>query len=1032
MVETLAVSGPEGTGRESPHLEFKLLGPVEVVIDGLAFSIAAPRQEVILALLLLAANRVVSVSRMIDALWADDPPRTARSQVHIIVSALRRLLGEGVIVTRPPGYSIHIPEGALDLTRFEQLAAKGARAAAELKTSEAVELQRSALALWRGPAMEDVESDIIRAAAKTLNEERISVLQDCIDLELQMGRHSDLIGRLTGLVAEHSLDERFRSQLMLAYYRAGRQADALEVARQGRELLAEELGLDPGEQLSDMERAILTRDPEIDLPASRNPPSGSANQSGLPSLPRQLPRATADFAGRTEVLRQIAEVLSGGVDTEGHVPVVLLTGRGGTGKTALAIRAAHRLRDIFPDGQLFVQAQTDMLQGASGQLDHLLRSVGVHPETIPSDLDGRSALYRSWLADRRVLVVVDGAQHVNQITPFLPGSASCAAIITSRQRFSSLEGIHQIQIGPLDDPSAFDLLASLIGANRAYAEKSEAQHLIQLCEAMPLALRIAAAKLAARPHWTIGHMVRRLLDEERRLDELDLEGSSVRATLAMSYGSLERDARSLFRRLSILGAGDFSSWVSAPLLDQDFNDTEDLLQTLVSSHLVEAEITEDDSTRFRLHDLVRIYARECLVTEESATDRLSAVSRFLGCWLSITTEAHRRIYGGDFGLLHGCAERWELPASNVDMLMGSPTAWFRRERSALVAAIFQASQLGLDELCWDLAVTSATLFESGSYSDDWHASHSAALDVVRRTHNKLGEAALLHSLGNLELGTNDRVACVHFESALAIFDEVGTPQGRALALMGLAIVRLREGNYREALEIYNKAVTEFQAAGDLAGEAHSLKVIAQIHADWSHYGIAEQFLASSLEICKKLGSQRMTAQTNFALGELHLRRGNLTSAADIFESVLSSTRQSHDSIGQAYALCGIGNARRRLGDFDGAERALETAMTLSDLVDDRLVHGRVLLALAELHYDREQNNLALARVDEAIRELRELGVAGAWHGRALELLGRLHERAGRNAIAEHAWRSAAELTREADPALAAQLQSELARLQKTD
>jgi DNA-binding SARP family transcriptional activator len=1010
-------------------MEFRLLGPLEVVVDGSAVAVPvwASRQEILLGLLLLEANRVVSMDRLIDALWSGRPPRTARAQVQITVSSLRHLLGDDVITTRPPGYLIQVPAQALDLARFDSLVASGASAAAAQRFAEAADCLRAALALWRGTALEGVESELVRTATVRLNERRIAAWQDCVDLELRLGRHADLIGELAKLAAEHPLNERFRAQLMLALYRSGRQADALETLRTGRQLLRSELGLDPGEELSRLERSILTRDPQLDLPDGRQP-AGPGKSEALP-VPRQLPRTIADFAGREEILGDMAAVLSGG-DVPGapDVPVVVLTGRGGTGKTALAVRAAHLLRPAFPDGQLFLQLRTDMRLGASGLLERLLRSLGIHPDSVPGDLEGRAALYRSWLAQRRVLIVIDGAVSASQLRHFLPGSQGCAVIITSVQRLASLEGARQIDVGPLDDQAAYDLLVTLLGARRVAAEEQAVRELIRLCEGLPLGLRIVAGKLAARPHWRISQMVRQLLNEERRLDELDLDGVSVRATLALAYESLEPDARRLFRRLSLLGADDFASWVGAPLLDQDVDTADELLHELIRSHLVETIFGTDDSIRFHLHDLVRIYAVERLVSEEPAADRVAAVHRLLGGWLSIAAMAHRRIYGGDFGILHGTAEHWPLPPDMVESLLETPADWFRNERTALVAAIYRAGQLNLDELCWDLAVTSASLFESGYYGDDWRESHASALSVVRNAQNRRGEAALLCSLGNLDLGADMTTARHHYERSVEIFEELGDHQGSALALSGLASVDRLSGEYDIALSYYHQAAAGFQVAGDLIGEAHTLRTMAQIHADWLDFDVAEELLRRSLAITGQLGTKRLTAQAQYELAELQLRRGRLPAAAALFGEVLDNTRAANDVVGQVYALAGLGNARRRLGDLDGAEDTLGAALDLTQAGDDRLIRGRVLLAMAELDFTRNRFNLALARIDEAIRVLEELGSARVWHARALELLGRLHERAGRASIAGHTWETATELVGQADPALADQLARELARL----
>lgn len=1017
-------------------MEFRLLGPLEVVCDGQPIAIASSRQRIILGMLLLEANHVVPVDRLIDALWGDAPPQTAKTQVQIIISALRHRLhdlGEEIILTHPPGYMIKLSDEMLDLRQFERLTADARVAAATQKIAQAVQQLRAALALWRGPALAAAESEIIQAAAARLNEAQLATLQDCIDLELQLGRHHKVIGELMAVTTEHPLHESFRARLMLALYRSGRQADALDVFHATRAVLKEELGLDPSAELRRLEQAILVGDSQLDLPA----PARSVREqgkSGGPPVPRQVPRAIPGLLGREQLIAEVRQALSpadapGEVD---QVPVVVLTGRGGIGKTAVALRAAHAVRDAYPDGQLFVRLRGDARGSISSLLEQLLQSVGVGVDVIPADLDSRACMYRSWLAARRVLIVIDDALNTSEILPFLPGAPGCAALITVRSRFTRPNGVRAFEVPPLEEQAALDLLSSVVGAERVLAEDSDARILVQLSEGVPLALRMVAAKLAARPHWRISEMVRRMKDEERRLDELDIDGVSIRATLSVSYQSLEEKPRRLLRRLALLGAVDFGSWVAAPLLDDDLDTACDFLESLVEAWLVEVKVAEDNLLRFQLHDLVRIYASERLADEESTAERSAAVRRLAGCWLFLVTDAHRRMYGGDFGVLHGTAERWTLSENALDVLLRSPASWLRNERAALVTAIFAACQAGLHELCWDLATTSVTVFELGAYADDWRSTHEIALDVVRSAGNRRGEGALLCSLGTLELTRQLDQARRHFEQSLQIFEELGDIHGRALALGGMAFADRLAGSYDTALERYREAIKEFQLVDDPVGQANALKNMARIHADRQQYDTAEQLLDEVLILGRMIGAQRVLSQAEYELADLYLRRGRLGRAVESFETVLRATQESDDMFGQTYALIGLGNARRMLGDFAEAESTLNEAYAAGEHTDDQLLRGRARLAIAELECARGRPAAALAKADEALSVLGELGTAAAWRARTLELVGFLHERSGQRRIAEYAWRSARELAKDVDPALAAQLSDAISRLGADD
>jgi DNA-binding SARP family transcriptional activator/tetratricopeptide (TPR) repeat protein len=1013
-------------------LKFRLAGPVEVDLDGELLSITSPRQEIVLTMLLLESNQVISVSRLIDALWDDAPPQTAKNQVQITISALRGLLGSSggdVIVTRPPGYLIRIPDNALDLKRFELIAASGAVAAAEQRRPLAIEQLRAALALWRGPALDGVPSAIVQAAATRLNERRLAVLQDCLELELQEGRHQEIIGELMALISEYPLNEMFRAQLMLSLYRSGRQAEALATFRACRRILREDLGLDPGDDLRQMESAILTGDSRLELPAP-SPGGGPRSQQGPAQVPRQLPSAIPDFTGREKELATICGLLTP-ADPAGEMPyvtVVTLTGRGGAGKTALALRAAHMVSDAFPDGQLFAPLHGDTTRTPVDLLGHFLRSFGIPRDTVPAGLEDRAAMYRSWLAGRRMLIVIDDAASISQVTPLLPGAPSCAVIVTTRRQFAGLEGVSQLEVEPLDEQSAIGLLTRATSVERVSADQEAARALVRLCEGMPLALRIVAAKLAARPHWRMDQMVRRLEDEGRRLDELHLDGVSIRATLSISYESLGEDGKRLLRRLGLRGATNFSSWIAAPLLNCSPQVAEGVIDDLVERRLVEVVVAQDEKVHFHLHNLVRIYAMERLAAEESAPDQTAAVRRLLGCWLFLAAESHLRIYGGDFGLLHGMAQRWPLPAETVHLLLHDPIDWFLGEHSALVAAITLAREAALDELCWDLTTTSVTLFESGSHTDDWRGTHETALLAVRDAGNRRGEAALLHSLGALELTWHPAAAALHLKRSLELFDELADVQGRAMALSGLAFGDRIGGRYEASLAHYQGALAGFQDAGVPLGEADVLTNLAQIHVDRQHPDIAEEMLDEALGLCRKLGARRAAAQARCELAELHLRCGHLERAEESFDDVLRTAAEIDDLAGQANALAGRGNTRLRQGKLAQAEADLCAALDAADQCGDRLVRGRVLYALGELNFAAGRDGPAMSRAEEALGVLGKLGSAVVWKARALYLVGRLHERAGRASTAVYVWQSAMELADEADRALVGQLAESLGRL----
>jgi DNA-binding SARP family transcriptional activator len=977
---------------ESVH--FRVLGPLEVTRGERSIPITAARHQVVLAMLLLEVGRVVSVERLVDALWAEDPPSTARSQVQICVSMLRKLLAGGGadLLSRPPGYMLQVPDGSLDVWRFRQLTAV-AEDKAGTRPEEAVARYREGLALWRGEACAGVASRIVDQAAIRLNEERRAALEACLDLELRLGRHHRVAGELAELVAAAPLRERPRALLMLALYRSGRQAEALEVFRLGREILVEELGADPGKELRALEQAILTGDGVLDPPAAPAPGRTEEPALAVPR-PRPLPATVADFVGREDLLRAACGVLEPPSSDAGdgrHVAVVMLTGRGGIGKTTLALQTAHAVRDAFADGQLFARLRESGGPATSpaGVLEQFLRSLGVAAPAIPDSLLERTAMFRSCLAGRRVLIVLDDAVSLSQVEPLLPGEAGCGVIITSRARLPGPPGVAQLEVGVLERQAAVELLDQVIGFERTGAEPEATTELIRLCEGLPLALRISASKLAARGHWQVGRMVERLTDERRRLDELDLEGASIRATLEFSYGSLPEEAQQLLDRLSLLDQADFPEWVSAPLLDMPAAPAEDVLEDLVAGGLVEARASHEQAVRYRMHDMVRLFAREKLAETHRPADRMAAIRRYVGCWLALVSDAHRRYHGGDFYVVHGRGETWPLPQSLTDKLLLAPMRWFYQERNGLVEAILLASRARLDELCWDLAVQSVTFFELGLYPDDWYQTHEAALAVTRQAGNDRGTAALLHSLGLRSMSRDIEESRDYLRQSLELWERLDDPHGSALALAGLANADRLAGDFDAAQNGYNLALNGFEEVGDLAGQASALRGLGQIAMEREHAEAARGLLERSIAVSRQAGAERDVTQSMYYSAELLWRCGDFAQAEERLHQVRRKTHETGDVVGEGYSLLGLAITRTHTGAVSQADSDLRQAQTLAERSGDVLLRGRIMLARAELDAVGGRTERARAVLAEAIGTFSRLGSPPLWRAKCQELESRI-------------------------------------------
>ncbi|SDM14599.1 AfsR/SARP family transcriptional regulator [Nonomuraea jiangxiensis] len=933
---------------------FRILGPVELRNGETPIPVPSGRQAIILGALVLEANHIVSTEHLIDAVWGEDPPSSARSQVHICISALRRQLIDlrlaAEILSRSPGYELRLAPEDSDFHSFEQLV-QDAKSLTQRNPVEAAAKLRQALTLWRGPALSGIVSRVLESKARRLDEARLAAQETCFDIELGLGRHHELIGELTDLVERSPLRERLRGQLMLALHRSGRQAEALEVYRVGREHLVAELGLEPGEELRQLETAILQGDHTLLLDSS---PKGSIKlDPGQPATllvvtPRQLPADIQDFTGQNDQVEAAEDFLRGGGGAT--APIVAISGRPGSGKSCLAVHVAHRLARHFTDGQLYRDLRGSQPQNVpvAEVLGTFLRSLGIPGPTVPSGVEERAAMYRSLLADKRMLVILEDVVSETQVMPLLPAGGGCAVIVTSRTRLTGLPGALQLEVDVLDQTRSLELIGKIIGPGRMAAELHAAVALTRAVGGLPLALRIVAARLTARPHWSLASMAGRLADERHRLDELAHGEMVVRKSLSMTYDGMSQRTRWL---LSLLGQADVETiptWVAAALLDGDAHRAMDWLEELVDTRMLDvAGIDPEGDPRYKFHGLIRIFARERLDEHQDDRAKQAALERLLGCWLHLAEEAHRRLYGGDYTLLHGSAPRWELPAAQRDRLLVSPLDWLERERVNLCAAVAQAGARGMDEVCWDLAVTLVTLFESRNYFEDWQATHENALRVTRLADNKRGMAALMCSLGSMHLNQRrSALAQPLLELAREQFQQLGELRGTALTSRNLAMINYRQGAAGAAEHLYRQALTDFRQVGDLVGEAHVLAMLSQLDLDAQRYGEAEARLDQALGIARRTGSRRVQAQVMHKLGRAYLMSANFERAEQVASEVLTMVRDNGDLFGESYALQSLGIVYGRRRKHDLSEQALRRAVEIRESVMDELGASQVRLDLA--------------------------------------------------------------------------------------
>ena len=929
-------------------MRFRILGPLEIWTAQGWSGIGAAKWRALLAALLLNAGQVVSTDRLIADLWADSPPDRAANLISVYVLRLRRMMDDPqgqILTTRAPGYQLRLAPDDLDAQSFDTLAGQGRQALDQGDASRAVALLSDALGLWRGRALDGVPpSDLVLAETSRLEESRLDVLELRIMADLRCGRAGQLVSELRRLISEHPIREGLWVLLLEALDLAGRRAEAIAAFSEARSAISEELGVDPGPELRGIYQHLLAADrPEPEAAdgssgeaephgahaaaeaadgAQRDPDAGSAEAAeasasaagaGEPSGPGQLPADVADFTGRQEHLRRLRQMLTPARSAANPAAVNIagVVGTPGLGKTVLAIHAAHALRRNFPDGQLFVS-----LLGASQQpakpdevLARLLRDLGVEPDRIPATLEERAALYRTRLTDRRVLIVLDDARDSAQVRPLLPGSASCAVIVTSRHWLSDLAGSRLVDLDVLDDDEAEEMLTRIIGEDRVAAEPGPVRDVLQACAGLPLAIRIAGARLAARRGWTVSTMARRLADEQHRLDELTTGDLAVRACFEVSFTSLPQsaapgglDPARAFRLLGLWQGPYISLQAAAALLDEDQDRVADALEILVDAHLLEST----SSDWYRFHDLLRTYAAERANAEEPAQATRAAISRLLHWYLR---SADAAAY-----LINPLRDRVPLDRerSSAPVLTFASTdetlTWSRLERDNLVAATRQAAAEELHEVAWKLPVAIMLCFDLHGYRAEWLATHEVALASARAIGDRAGEAWVLNDMGVVLSQQQVPDADRYFVQALEIRRELNDLRGQAQTTNNLAFSYQFRGQYEKAVELLQDALVLQRAVGHRYGEATALCNMGEAYVELGRYAEAISCEQDALKIVQELGLHRLEGWVLQHLGRAYRDSGRLEDGAALIEQALASHRAQGNKLGEAQDLEHLGHA----------------------------------------------------------------------------------------------------------------------------
>ncbi len=924
-------------------MEYRILGPVEVRVAGGPIYVGGPRELRTLVALLLNRNRVVSTERLFDVLWGDKPPRTANTQIRNTVATLRRHLaaadgGQARIRRSHAGFVVDVRDGELDAVLFERHARNGRLLAQQGRLPAAAAALRAATRLWRGPALGGLGAPVLDSEAAALEERRRGCLEQRIDIDLALGHHTELIGELSGLVAEYPLWERLAEQQIVALYRAGRRQDALDAFAAARVRLAEHAGLDPRPELVRLQQAVLKD--EASLLQQSNEDGGRARPSAIRSsgpypVPAHLPADIPSFTGRRHQLDRLDGVLAEGLDGPTMAVVVSsIAGTPGVGKTTLAIHWAHHVRALFPDGQMYINLRgydpRESTVDASDAVREFLDALGVPPQRIPAGLEARSALYRSILADKRVLILVDNARDSEQVQSLLPASPGSLVLVTSRDSLSGLimaHGAHSLVLDAMTDAEARDLLVRRLGPERVRAEPEALSQIVALTARLPLALAVVAARAATSATLTLTAIVDQLRDASKRLDALsaDETATDIRAVFSWSYRTLSTETGRLFRLLGLHPGPDVGTAAVASLCGLTVAQVRPLLAELTRAHL----LTEHVSGRYTFHDLLRAYASDLAHSADSSEDRRAASERMLDHYLHSAQTADRLLDPTRLPLGTDPPREGVTPEehSGADQAM----AWFTADRPVLIGLVGRAAAEAFDVQCVHLAWSLMTFLDRKGHWRDVIANQLHALDSVRRLDDPSGEVRILRMLAiaHARLHKYDE-ARAHYIEALDLCRGRGVRGEDASIFRGLAYVLELEGRYPEALQYALKALASCRSIGDRLSEGYALNMVGWFRALLGQYAQALVLCEEALAIFAEVGEDGGQAAALDSLGYACHHSGDHRRAAASYEQALQIYRRLGDLRFEADVLAHLGDAHEAAANVDAARDAWERAVKLFD------------------------------------------------------------------------------------------------------
>lgn len=935
-------------------MRLQLLGPVRGWIGQRPINLGVRKQRFVLAVLAMEVNTLVPTSRLVDLIWPDDPPASARAMIHTYISGLRAVLGNtnsaGVVglLRQSAGYELRCDPVLVDAHRFLDLTAK-ARTGSD--DEQRVALLDEALGLWQGPALSGVTSDELRSRlCDHLDQARLTAAEERVEAMLRLGRHDGLVDQLTVLAAEQPNRQRLTGQLMVALYRTGRTADALHVYEKARHWLADELGIDPDTELQQLHTTILRGEP-AGAPATTET---SATTRAPAAVPRQLPAPVHQFIGRVAEQDELDRLADAAVCGGGTVVISAVGGTAGVGKTALAVHWAHRVADRFPDGQLYVNLRgfdpAGKVMEPTEPMRRFLDALGVPTERIPVELDAQSALYRSEVAGRRMLIVLDNARDAAQVRPLLPGAPTCLVLVTSRDPLTGLvatQGAYPLPLDLLTLGEAHELLTRRLGTDRVQAEPDAINEIIARCVRLPLALAIVAARAATHPRLPLAALADQLRQTHERWEALSTgeTATNVRAVFSWSYQALTPEAARLFRLLGLHPGPDITAPAAASLTGITPDAARAVLAELTRASL----LVEHTPGRYTFHDLLRAYATHLTHATDDAEQRHTANGRILDHYVHSAYTAAR--------LLNPTRDPPDLtaprPGVTPERLTDYPQAlgWFTAEHRVLLAAVDHAAATGFDTYTGHLSWTLDTFLDRRGHWHDQVATSRAAVAAAQRLADHTTQARAHRTLATayIRLGRFDD-ADTQLRHALDLATRAGDQTMQAHTHHNLAHVWERRGRPAQALDHAQQALHLHRVTGHQAGQADALNSVGWYHALLGDHQQGLTHCQQALTLQQQLSHRFGQAAAWDSLGYAHRHLGQHAQAIGCYQHAHILFQDLGDRYEEAVTLTYLGETQHAAGDPRAARAAWRLALTIFDELD----HPDAEQVRAKLH-DIEQS-----------------------------------------------------------------------------